>query len=86
MFLNGKAVLHVADTATHLSATYFLDRAGETFGQSVERIRIEFPICRCTMYNGYQNRMKMDQQYVFTSDRWKQLINVTEIQHRLSGV
>ena len=38
MFLDGKAVLHIVDTATRFSAATFLDANGGEYGQSVEGI------------------------------------------------
>ena len=42
MFLDGKAVLHVIDTATRFSSAIFLDAHGATYGQSVEGIWLAF--------------------------------------------
>lgn len=42
MFHDGKAVLHIVDIATHLSAATFLDSNGSHFGQSVQGIWLSF--------------------------------------------
>ena len=42
MFVDGKAVLHVIDTATRLSSAIFLDAHGATYGQSVGGIWLAF--------------------------------------------
>lgn len=39
MFLDGKAVLHIVDTAIRFSADTFLDVHGETYGQRVYAYR-----------------------------------------------
>jgi hypothetical protein len=38
MFIDGQAVLHVADTGTRFSAATFLDSYNGLFGQSVEGV------------------------------------------------
>ena len=86
MFLDGKAVLHIVDTATRFSAATFLDSHGEKYGQSVEGIWLAFVMTWATMYTGYPNRLRTDQGSVFTSQRWKQLTDLQGIQLRLSGV
>ena len=86
MFLDGKAVLHIIDTATRFSAATFLDSHGETYGQSVDGIWLAFCMTWCTMYTGYPNRLRTDQGSVFTSDRWRKIAESNGIQLRLSGV
>ena len=86
VWLDGKAVLHIVDTATRFSSATFIDAYGLDYGQSVEGIRLPFRETWCTLYTGYPNRMRADQISVFTSDRWKSLTDLTGIQPRLSGV
>ena len=83
MFLDGKALLHIVDTATRFSAAAFLD---DDFNQSVEGIWLAFIQIWCTMYTGYPNRIRVDQGSSFTSDRWRQLTDLAGIQLRISGV
>ena len=83
MFLDGKALLHIVDTATRFSAATFLD--GD-FDQSVEGIWLAFIQAWCTLYTGYPNRLRVDQGSSFTSDRWRQLTDHAGIQLRISGV
>ncbi len=86
MWIDGKAVLHIVDTATRFSAATFLDSNGSTYGQSVEGVWMAFTHTWCTMYTGYPNRMRTDQGSIFTSERWKQLTDIAGVQLRLSGV
>ena len=86
MFLDGKPVLHIVDTATRFSAATFLDAHGEEYGQSVEGIWKAFIETWCLLYIGYPNRLRTDQGAAFTSDRWRALSNQCGIQLRLSGV
>ena len=86
MFIEGKAIPHIVDTATRFSAATFLDSEGEKFGQSVDGIWTAFVMTWCTMYSGYPNRMRTDQGSVFTSERWKKLSDINGITLRLSGV
>ena len=86
MWLDGKAVLHIVDTATRFSAASFLDSSGQDYGQSVEGIWLSFIEIWCAMYTCYPNRLRMDQGSAFTSDRWRELASNVGIQLRLSGV
>ena len=69
MFLDGKALLHIFDSATRFSSAAFLDK---DFDQSVEGIWLAFIQVWCTMYTGYPNRIRVEQGSSFTSDRWRQ--------------
>ncbi len=86
MWIDGKATLHIIDTATRFSAATFLDSHGENFGQSVEGVWMAFVNTWCLMYTGYPNRLRTDQGSVFTSERWKHKMDMAGIQLRLSGV
>ena len=83
MFLDGKDLLHIADTATRVSAAAFLD---EDFAQSVECIWLGFIQILYTLYTGYPNLLPVGQGSSFTSDRWRQLTDHATIQLRISGV
>jgi hypothetical protein len=55
MFINGKAILHIADTATMFSAATFLDSNLATYGQSVEGVWVALMETWFTVYTGYPN-------------------------------
>ena len=86
MFLDGKAVLHIIDTATRFSTATFLDAHSSSYGQSVDGIWLAFLETWCTLYTGYPNRLRVDQGSAFTSDRWRNLTDFAGIQLRISGV
>ena len=86
MWVDGKAVLHVVDTATRFSAATFLDANVMDYGHSVEGIWLAFFEIWCTMYTAYPNHLRADQGSVFTSNRWKNVTDLAGIQLRLSGV
>ena len=86
MFLDGKAVLYVIDTATRLSSAIFLDAHAATYGQSIEGIWLAFVKAWCILYTGLPNRLLVDQGFTFTSDRWREITSQTGIQLRISGV
>ena len=52
MFLDGKALHRIVDTALRFSAAAFLD---EDFDQSVEGTWLAFIQIWCTLYTGYLN-------------------------------
>ena len=85
MFLDGKAVLHVIDTATHFSAAKFLDSHGKTYGQTAEGIWLAFLDIWCTTYLGYPNRMRTDLGSAFNSEKWRRYTNTCGMQLLLSG-
>ena len=85
MFLDGKAVLHVIDTAMHFSAATFLDSHVQTYGQTSEGIWLAFLEIWCTTYLGYPNRMRTDLGSAFTSEKWRHYTNSCGIKLRLSG-
>lgn len=86
MFLDNCSVLHVVDTATRFSAATFLDKHGETYGQSVEGIWQALASCWFLIYTGYPNRIRSDQGSTFTSVKWKSLVESKGISMRLSGI
>lgn len=86
MIVDEKAILHIVDTAAHYSATTILDFYGETYGQTVEGIWLAFVIKWFNLFLGYPNRLRTDQESVFTSDRWKKLGKINGIELCLSEV
>lgn len=85
MFLKGKAVLHVVNTATRFLEAILLDAHGSTYGQAAEDVWIALKKYWCTIYTGYPNRWGSDQGLVFTSKRWTELSHNTKIEIRLQG-
>lgn len=49
---------------------YILDWCSAKHVQSVEGIWLTFVMTWCTIYTGYPNRLRTDQGFVFTSERW----------------
>lgn len=86
MFLIGKAVLHVVDTATIFSNATFQHARRSTYGQSTEGVWIALMERLCTMYTGYPNIIRLDQGSVFFSEKWKRFSNSKGIKIRLSKV
>lgn len=80
MWLDGKAVLHMVDTATGFNAAETLP------GQSVEHVWQAFVSGWAALYPGYPNKLRVDQGSIFTSIRWQKLSNETGISLQLSGV
>lgn len=68
MFLEGKSVLHIVDTATRFSSATFLDAHGKSYGQSVEGAWLAFVMIWFVIYTGYPNRLRNDQGSAFISD------------------
>lgn len=79
-FIDGKAILHIVDTATRFSAAIFLDAHSMDYGQSVDGIWRALIETWCTMYTGYPNKMKTDSGIVFTSPRWRELTKTVGIE------
>ena len=65
---------------------YFLDAHGATYIQSVEGIWLAIVEAWCTLYTGIPNRIRVDQGYAFTSDRWREITSQAGIQLRSSDV
>jgi hypothetical protein len=70
LFIDGQAVLHVADTATRFSAATSLDSHNGSFGQSVEGVWLALIETWLTLYTGYPNRLRIDAGSIFASPRW----------------
>lgn len=68
VFLDGKEVLHIIDTATRLSYATFLDAHAAPYGQSVEGIRLAFVEALYIMHTGLPNNLRVDQGSAFTPD------------------
>lgn len=85
MFLDGKSVLQIVDTATYFCSATFLDAHGGNHKQSVQSFWIPFVMTWCEMYTGYPNILPTNKGSIFTSARWKQLKDMNGVQLRLSG-
>jgi hypothetical protein len=86
MFINGKAVLHVIDSATRFNAATFLDSHSESYGQSSDGICNAFIDIWCSIYIGYPDRLRIDSGSAFTSVKWKTLTESRVFTLRFSGV
>lgn len=85
MLPDGKAVLFVVDKASHLSVACYLDHHSKHYGQSVKGIWLAILAVWCTIYDGHPNRMGTDQRFLFTSEKRKQLTDITGTRLALSG-
>lgn len=83
LFLNGEAVLHVVDTATHYSGAIFLDAHRANHGHCV---LLAFFMIWCNISTGYPNRLLTDQGSMFTSERCKNWTDLEGTELRLFGV
>ena len=86
MFIEGKAILHIVDTATRFSSAIFLDSQGNNYGQSINGVWLAFIEAWCNLYTGLPNRIRTDAGSVFTSPRWKEMAESGGIELRISGV
>lgn len=68
MFLAGKAVLHIMNTATIFLAEPFLGSNASSFGHSVQRIWSAFFMICGLVFSEYPNRLCTDQRPAFTSE------------------
>jgi hypothetical protein len=71
IFIDGKAVLHVIDSATRFNAATFLDSNSESYGQSSDGISDAFIDIWCSIYTRYPDRLRVDSVSAFTSVKWK---------------
>ena len=69
MFIEGKAILHIVDTAYRFSWAIYLDSQIHNYGQSVNGIWLAFLEALCTLYKGFPNRIRTDAGSVFTWPR-----------------
>lgn len=67
-------------------AATFMEADGAKYGEPVEEICFGLFMTRYTIYKWYPNKLRTDQGFVFTSERWKQKTDTSGIQLRLSGV
>jgi hypothetical protein len=65
MFINGKAVLHVIDSATRFNAATFIDLHSESHGQGSDGIWDAFIDIWCSIYTGYLDRFRVDSGSAF---------------------
>lgn len=86
IFLDGKAALHIDDTANYFSAARYLDHAGDTSSQSVKRNLNGISNCLVDYLPWVPKDMKTDQESDFKLNTWKQLTNLTSIHVLSSGV
>lgn len=73
-------------TQRHIFQQLLFKTANKTYGQSIDGISVAILLTCCTIYTGYPNRLGTDQEYLFISDRWEQLTDLTGIRIRLSGI
>jgi hypothetical protein len=86
MFINGKTVLHVTDSATRFSAATFLDLHSESYGQSSDCIWDAFTDIWHSIYTGYPDRLLVDSGSAFMNVKWKTITESRGITLRISGV
>ena len=86
MFTEGKAILHIVDTAIRFSSAIFLYSQGQNYGQSVNGIWFAFLVAWCTLYTGFPNRIKTGAGSVLTLPRWKEMAESVGIELQTSEV
>ena len=64
-WIDGKAVLHVIDTATRFSTATFLDSSEQDYGQSVEGVWRAMMECWFAMYTGYPEKIRAGASSIF---------------------
>jgi hypothetical protein len=67
MFINGKAVHHVIDSATRFNAATILDSHSESYEKSSDGIWDAFIDIWCSIYTEYPDRLCVDSGTAFTS-------------------
>lgn len=80
MWLAGKPALHVVDTHTHFSSAIFLS------GKSTKDVWNAFLVSWASMYLGYHDKLRVDQESIFKSREWMQLCAEAGIDVDLSGI
>lgn len=80
MWLDGSPLLHVVDTHTHFSSARFID------GKSTKDVWHAFLMCWASIYPGYPDTFRVDQESVFKSREWLQLSEDAGIDVQLSGI
>ena len=86
IFIEGKAILHIVDTATRFSSAICLDSQGNNDGKSVNGVWLAFLEAWCNLYTGFPNRIRTDAGSVFTWPRWKEMAESVGMELRNSGV
>lgn len=80
MWLEGQPVLHVVDLHTHFSSAIFLQ------GKTTAAVWKAFLICWASMYPGYPDKFRVDQDSIFKSKEWHQLSADAGIEIQMSGI
>lgn len=80
LWLDGDPALNVVDVDTHFSSAIFLRV------KSTRDVWNAFVVCWASMYPGYPDRFKVDQDSVFTSKEWRQLSADAGVEIEFSGV
>ena len=76
IFIDGKAVLHKVEKATHFSTATLLDAHGLEYGENSEVIWTAFIENWVLPYLGFPNRMRTDHGSAFFSETWKSLYEI----------
>lgn len=71
MWLHGKDLLYIRDTATKFNAETSLDLHGESYGESIDGICNALINTWVTINTLCFTGMRLDGVSVFSSDRWK---------------
>jgi hypothetical protein len=85
MFINGKAVLHVIDSAT-IQCSNISRFAFRIVRQGSDGIWDAFIDIWCSIYTGYPDRLRIDSGSAFTSLKWKTLTESRGITLSISEV
>lgn len=80
VWLDGNPAIHVVDTHTHYQNAVLLQ------GKSASAVWDTFVEAWASVYVGYPNRMRVDQDGIFTSKFWDQVTSLHGIELQLSGV
>lgn len=80
MFLHGKAILHVVNTASRYSAATFLDAHGAHFENLFQVEWFAIVVIWFLTYTRYPKRSRTDQGSVIASDHWENLTNLNGAQ------
>lgn len=73
IFLEGKTVLHVVNTANYFSVATFFHTHGASFRHNIDGVWLAFVMTSCFACTVYPNRLQSDQECVFTSEGWKKV-------------
>ena len=78
MWLGKRAVLHVFDTQKHFGMAAFLK------DQSIEDVWKSLTCCWASIYTGYAEKRKVDQEIAFNSFKWKRLCDEVDTDFKTS--